>query len=126
MDDKKCRYCNFTEHLAVYSVSPKSKRIFYICRACMRERSKKYRLTVKGRANVCKALRNSRRRHLDRACARVKLYYQIKIGKIIRPKECQLCKRITKIFAHHTDYKKPLKVKWLCLDCHCLEHKPIK
>jgi len=44
-------------------------------------------------------------------------------GKIIRPKTCSKCHRRGKIQAHHSDYSKPLKVKWLCQKCHKRKHK---
>jgi hypothetical protein len=29
-----------------------------------------------------------------------------------------MCKRKTKLHAHHEDYKRPLNVIWLCRSCH--------
>ena len=50
-------------------------------------------------------------------------------GKLIRPNRCERCdcKPVltsngrSKIHAHHDDYAKPLKVKWLCASCHRTE-----
>ena len=51
------------------------------------------------------------------------VYCAIKIGKLIQPKICSKCHRRCKPHAHHNDYNKPLKVKWLCWKCHNLRHK---
>lgn len=51
-------------------------------------------------------------------------------GKIEKPERCEKCgkKAVFKdgrsgIQAHHSDYKKPLDVKWLCQKCHHEIHK---
>lgn len=41
----------------------------------------------------------------------------IKAGLLI-PQPCEKCKSINKIEAHHDDYSKPLKVRWLCRTHH--------
>ena len=68
------------------------------------------------------AINEWKKNHPEAMKARVKLRWQIKIGKIIRPKNCSICKREVKISAHHPDYSKPLKVIWLCSSCHKLLH----
>lgn len=51
-------------------------------------------------------------------------------GKLINPGKCSECNQPRKakdgrslIYAHHDDYKFPLKVRWLCVDCHHEWHK---
>ena len=39
-------------------------------------------------------------------------------GIIKKPSKCQSCNKKEKIYAHHSDYRKPLAVKWLCVLCH--------
>jgi len=41
------------------------------------------------------------------------IYRRLKIEK-----QCQKCKKITKLQKHHSDYSKPLQVDWLCPSCH--------
>ena len=53
--------------------------------------------------------------------ANIILRNAIRLKKIIKPNKCDKCglefeKR--KIAGHHNDYKKPLKVLWLCPACH--------
>jgi hypothetical protein len=51
-----------------------------------------------------------------------KIYYQLKIGKIIKPICCQRCKAKKILEAHHPDYKKPLEILWICRRCHAKLH----
>ena len=50
--------------------------------------------------------------------ARAILKNAVKIGVIIRPNKCSNCKIRCKPRGHHSDYSKPLEVKWLCRNCH--------
>ncbi len=49
----------------------------------------------------------------------------VKIGKIIKPKICETCRKERKLDAHHEDYHFPFKVKWLCHSCHKTLHSGI-
>lgn len=44
--------------------------------------------------------------------------YRLKTGEIIKPKKCEFCNKQKYLEGAHTDYKKPLDVKWLCISCH--------
>ena len=63
-----------------------------------------------------------RNNHPDGVRAQAILNYAIKSGKIIKPKNCEKCTKEKRLCAHHDDYSKPLKVKWLCSSCHKIEH----
>jgi len=54
----------------------------------------------------------------DKHRARIYLHKALNDGEIRKPKTCQWCKSDQNIEAHHTDYAKPLAVKWLCRKCH--------
>lgn len=48
--------------------------------------------------------------------------YAVKLGLLIRAKECEICQGTIKIEGHHKDYSNPLEVQWLCKSCHVKEH----
>lgn len=50
--------------------------------------------------------------------ARAKLNNAVRDGRVIKPSACENCGRIVKLTAHHPDYSEPLKVVWLCYECH--------
>jgi len=47
----------------------------------------------------------------------------IQQGTLTRPDDCETCKMVGTVVAHHTDYSKPLEVMWLCRKCHVQWHK---
>jgi hypothetical protein len=42
------------------------------------------------------------------------------------PQPCEVCGKKKNIHAHHDDYSKPLKVKWLCLRHHVARHRELR
>jgi hypothetical protein len=47
----------------------------------------------------------------------------LRIGALVRPITCEDCGQQKKLTGHHTDYKKPLDVQWLCYLCHAQRHR---
>ena len=76
-----------------------------------------YKQTERGKQATKTAHENQKKRRPERIKARSILNNAIRDGKIIRPKVCK-CGARGRIEAHHVDYSKPLKVKWLCRSCH--------
>jgi hypothetical protein len=66
----------------------------------------------------------------ERAFARYQLMLALNRGEVVRPECCQRCGRPprfeTKLSAHHTDYRKPLQVSWLCHWCHTWANQTTK
>ena len=59
--------------------------------------------------------------------ARRILEYALFTKKIVKPKKCVRCGGTKpRIEGHHTDYKQPLKVDWLCSSCHRVADKERK
>ena len=62
--------------------------------------------------------------------ARQDLRNAVKQGKIIKPIDCEMSDISSACFgrlqAHHENYNKPLKVKWLCLKHHKYIHRKYK
>lgn len=61
----------------------------------------------------------------EKVKAENKVHRAIKAGRLIKPEKCENCGIITKLEAHHPDYSQPLKVQFLCMNCHKAEHKKI-
>jgi ribosomal protein S27AE len=57
---------------------------------------------------------------------RLKIYQQlmsaIRSGKVKKHKNCFNCGSISKVQAHHLDYKHFMNFIWLCSSCHKLAH----
>lgn len=77
-----------------------------------REYHRKYRKDYRQRPDV--KFKNNMR---DRT------YRAIRSGKIT-PKPCKICG--AKAQGHHPDYKKPMKIVWLCAVHHQAEHKRLR
>lgn len=76
-----------------------------------REAGKRHRNSLRGRALKSAYLREYRRLFRERARARAKLDYAVKVGKVV-PTPCWVCGE--KAEAHHPDYSRPLDAVWLC------------
>jgi hypothetical protein len=83
---------------------------------------KVYAATKRGKDVARAAHQKQRIKNPERIDARTKLNNAIRDGKVIKPSKCG-CGKTGNLEAHHDDYKKPLKVKWLCVSCHKEEHK---
>lgn len=63
-----------------------------------------------------------RERNREKLHAHTALKRAIKRGEMVRPNSCVQCGKVCKPDAHHPNYKKPLKVLWLCRACHWKAH----
>ena len=89
-----------------------------VCRDCNTKRKQKYRLSETGKRKVNEASKRARIKHREKFLARAKVRYAVKIGKIEKPKKCEVCEKVKSLQGHHEDYSKPLEVIWLCSGCH--------
>lgn len=63
-----------------------------------------------------------RKRFPGRRRAHERVANALKYGELVRADACQTCGTKTVTEAHHEDYRKPLKVQWLCSQCHVKRH----
>lgn len=69
---------------------------------------------VRSRASVSQAHRAN--------CA---VYHAKSAGKLTE-QPCKICSSTRYVEAHHDDYSRPLKVRWLCRRCHSKTHTRLK
>jgi len=70
--------------------------------------------------------RRDKLKYPEKHKAREILRDAVRKGEIIKPNYCTQCfivKSLPEIHGHHEDYSKPLKIEWLCRDCHTTKHK---
>jgi hypothetical protein len=84
--------------------------------------------------DYAKRQRKRRKEHaadrLEKERAHKSVQMAIERGELVRPLHCEECGGLgrryrdgrARIHAHHDDYGKPLKVRWLCGDCHGAVH----
>lgn len=118
---KKCKECKKT----------KEKKEFYgvqgECKSCTKNRVRQfYRNNIEHyiayeklreqrperKAKKLEYQRRSRAKYPGKYKARLKVANEIKYGRLIKL-PCAKCGE-SKVEAHHTDYRSPLKVTWLC------------
>lgn len=102
MEQKKCTVCKETKSLDQFNKRP-DRKIGYRseCKRCQYDRQ--YR-----RIKKCRQKYNAK--HTARIAH--------KKGLLKKPKFCQLCGKEKPLDKHHSDYNKPLKVIWICRQCH--------
>ena len=87
------------------------------------KRKPKKTLTEKEKAKKVEWVQKWQRKNREKTRAQGKLRYAVKIGKIKKPENCEVCNKVTKLEGHHRDYKKPLEVIWVCRACHAYTHR---
>lgn len=75
---------------------------------------------------VREVTRRWQRENPEKVAASCKLRQAVKLGKVIKPKNCENCGRETKLDGHHDDYDFPLIVRWLCARCHKKHHVAVR
>lgn len=116
-----CYRCKTYKNLSIHGRVMRKKngeRIIYMCKTCNTERQKRYRQTEKGNANVKKAVYKSMKKYPEKTKARQIIAWEIKSGKIKRPKSCPKCRVPKLVEAHCTNISDPLNnISWSCRQC---------
>lgn len=95
---------------------------YFKCRPCNASKARNYRKTKAGKKSIYNANKKQYQINGNKWRARALLNYHLKKGHIIRPTKCSKCRKLCTPDGHHSDYSKPLEVKWLCRQCHSLFH----
>lgn len=88
-----------------------------------REISNRYSTSPKGRARKRLYDQTYWKTRKKQVYAKNLVHYHLRKGTLIRG-VCEVCGD-KKTHAHHTDYDKPLEVRWLCLIHHSHEHNKL-
>lgn len=77
---------------------------------------------VKERNRVLTRLRRAKPDENSKMRARLKVAYAVRTGALDRL-PCSVCGEKKSVQAHHSNYSRPLDVRWLCHKCHLIEHR---
>jgi ribosomal protein S27AE len=80
----------------------------------------KYQSSPKGKMSIKIAGINSRIKHPEKYIARMEVLKARRKG-LINKEPCEVCGN-KEVHAHHDDYSKPLKIRWLCKKHHLEIH----
>lgn len=98
---------------------------FKICTYCKKEFGPVSHLSRVYCSQSCKILSQTTGKTSYRVTSREARYaqslvaYYVRVGRLTRPNMCEICKSVgNRIEASHSDYSKPLDIRWLCISCH--------
>lgn len=116
---KCCPVCGEEKPITEFDWEKRWQRPTGWCKPCSRENHNRWIRTAAGRAAQ---KRDGKKRYQDpKWAARHLTFAAIKLGLLVR-RPCEVC-GVTKVQAHHTDYGKPLEVRWLCALHHSQLHQ---
>ena len=137
---RKCTRCKIEKEETEFHVQWRNNRNrYYPCRHCREcdkklcaeyyknNREKLIKKTAEWVKNNPERDKENRKNYFDnnrqKIYARGEVAYRLRLGEIVKPKNCENCEIEKKLSAHHTDYSKPLDIQWLCKECHLEKHR---
>jgi ribosomal protein S27AE len=125
---KVCKGCERSFPLTGFYAHPETKdgRLNF-CKECVKQRMRNQRadgdhvLKLQRQRQRYTYDRERMKRYRPRAAGRAhaRVAYAIKKGTLVRPSECEQCGSSEYgIEAAHSDYTRPLDIRWLCRRCH--------
>lgn len=117
LEKQKTRYVLNREEIRKRANARKRNRIE---RDKINERSRKW--AQDNRERHYKNAKRHKDKFPERHKARTYVMWALRLGVLIKPETCEKCNLKNKLQAHHTDYLKPLEVKWMCKVCHYQKH----
>ncbi|MDR1346811.1 MAG: hypothetical protein LBJ63_00035 [Prevotellaceae bacterium] len=110
----QCKKCHIKTSIATRSVEKERERAKLRARRIRIENPGYFKKYEKVKKKTYKTL------------ARYMLNKAIKNRIITKPNFCESCGRDNvRITAHHSDYSEPLRVEWLCYECHAKIHRKL-
>jgi hypothetical protein len=90
----------------------------------VKKRHKRYAKTEAGKTSLNAAREKWLKENAEKRACHTILNNAVRDGRAMKPSACQACGATNcRIEGHHSDYTKPLDVKWLCRSCHVAEHR---
>ena len=84
----------------------------------------KHKASESGKISKAKGRIKWKQKNRLKVLAHKSVYRAVAAGKLIQPSACEGCSiQHQTLNAHHDDYSFPLKVRWLCSNCHIEWHK---
>ena len=132
---KLCLKCGKRKHVTEFHKDKLQKDgIFYYCKKCKRKldnarnalpefKKKKKAWHENHREQSSNAVGKWSRSNRIKKNAHNKVYAALKSGELVKLDYCEICFESGELQAHHEDYNKPLKVVWLCSECHGKIHR---
>jgi hypothetical protein len=124
--DVQTRYENHFDKIQAYEKSRSNlphrvalRKAYYATKSCktsMGKARKRYAHSEHGKIVKANSRKQYRKNYPEKYRAHQLVMNAIRNGMLIK-KPCEKCKSKS-VHAHHDDYSKPLKVKWLCPACH--------
>ena len=113
---QECNSCHQVKPVNLFRIrnSKPSPR----CKGCDQRKMREYNASQKGKEALARYRAKCKRLSPSPIQVRSKVQHAIDSGKLVRPDTCEVCHKDRKIDSHHDDYRRPLKVKWLCVECH--------
>lgn len=114
------KVCKNGHVLTPNNVFKRSYKNDYVrCKVCMKSQTRKFNQTDKGKAGMIRRRKVSYAKFKHKFHARSLVAKAVKRGEIAKPPTCSRCGgRGARIEGHHENYAEPLKVIWLCSQCH--------
>jgi hypothetical protein len=124
MNEKVCTRCGETKGQGDFYMNRGKPRPW--CKECLLEDNRTRRERGGYERPRRERDREHRRQWKGRNPEKWKIYKMIyrerKAGRLVPPRECEICGESKPVEAHHEDYSKPLEINWFCHVCHLKYH----
>ena len=130
---KECSRCKKIRPVGDFYWFKTRKEYKSECKSCARKDKREFyyknrkKINAKLKSNKkgqSESNRHSKKKFPEKSRSRDLIHYALKIGHI-KKLPCEECGS-KKVHGHHTDYQKPLEVKWLCQKHHCELHVKLR
>lgn len=121
----KCKHC-ILEYEKIWRIKSPEKAMLKSQRGYLKHReerlSKSLNRKKKRAPNYQESNRLWRIKNRAKRNASATLQRAVSCGQIVRPDNCAWCGKVCTPVGHHSDYRKPLEVVWVCQSCHRRHH----